>query len=125
MSAVQPCDAASSPVSSYFFGLNQPTTCPPPLVQMVLLASSANIRWCVLKQVSIRVSCPLCGSYMASCRLELSIGYICVEGWSDPARHQSAVSAGRMREVIHTCPRSSNMALCTLFLLVQMISSPQ
>jgi hypothetical protein len=46
--AVQPCDAASSPVSSKRFVFSQPTTSPPPLVHKVSLASSANIRWWVL-----------------------------------------------------------------------------
>jgi hypothetical protein len=48
MSAVQPCDFSSSPVSSNIFVLSQPTTDPPPLVQSVRFASSANIKWCVL-----------------------------------------------------------------------------
>jgi hypothetical protein len=44
MSAVQPCDFSSSCVSSNIFVLSQPTTAPPPLVQSVRFASSANIR---------------------------------------------------------------------------------
>src|SRR5262245_20444136 len=45
ISAVQPCEAASSPVSRYFLVSSQPITSPPPLVQRVFLSSSANIRW--------------------------------------------------------------------------------
>jgi hypothetical protein len=37
--AVHPCDFAASPVSSNIFEFSQPSTCPPPLVQIVLLAS--------------------------------------------------------------------------------------
>src|SRR5690606_31659218 len=51
ISGVQPCEATSSPVSSYFLVSSQPITCPPPLVQRVLFSSSANIRWWVLKAV--------------------------------------------------------------------------
>ena len=62
ISAVQPCDFTSSPVSSNIFVFSQPTTCPPPLVQSVLLASSANIRWCVPKHVLMCVSFFVFGS---------------------------------------------------------------
>src|SRR5690606_19062365 len=44
INGVQPCEAISSPVSAYFLVSNQPTTCPPPLVQSVLFSSSANIK---------------------------------------------------------------------------------
>src|SRR2546427_8918859 len=33
-------------------------------------SSSANIRWCVLKQVPMWVSFPVAGSYIARCRLD-------------------------------------------------------
>jgi hypothetical protein len=59
ISAVQPCDFCSSPVASNILVFNQPTTWPPPLVQSVLLASSANMRWCVLKHVLMCVSFPV------------------------------------------------------------------
>ena len=62
MSAVQPCDFTSSCVSSNIFVFSQPTTWPPPLVQSVLFASSANIRWCVPKQVLMCVICFVFGS---------------------------------------------------------------
>jgi hypothetical protein len=38
---------------------------------------------------------------------------------------KSGFSNGRTAEVIHTRPRSSNIGLWTLFLLVQMTSLPQ
>jgi hypothetical protein len=47
---VQPCEAASSPVSSNFLVSSQPSTPlagPPAESHSVLLASSANTRWCV------------------------------------------------------------------------------
>ena len=47
---VQPCDFASSPVSSNFLVSSQPSAPlpgPPALSQSVLLASSAKTRWCV------------------------------------------------------------------------------
>ena len=43
---------------------------PPPLVHSVLFASSANIRWCVPKQVLMCVSFFVFGSYIASWRPE-------------------------------------------------------
>jgi hypothetical protein len=68
MRAVHPCDFSSSWVSSNIFVFSHPTTGPPPLVQSVLFASSANIRWCVLKQVLICVSSLVFGSYTARWR---------------------------------------------------------
>jgi hypothetical protein len=44
MNAVQPCDAAASPVSSNFLVLTQPTTWPPPLVHSVSFSSKPNCR---------------------------------------------------------------------------------
>src|SRR5262247_2264159 len=70
---VQPWDLASSPVSSNIFRLIQPTTLLPaaPLLNhKVLFASSANTRWCVLKQVLINVNFFELGSYMETCRLD-------------------------------------------------------
>ena len=64
MSAVQPCDFISSPVSSNILVFSQPITWPPPLVHSVLLASSANIRWWVPKQVPMWVSFLVAGSYI-------------------------------------------------------------
>src|SRR5688572_12952897 len=55
INGVHPCEAASSPVASYFLVSNHPITSPPPLVHNVLFSSSANIRWCVLKHVLICV----------------------------------------------------------------------
>src|ERR1700730_16280291 len=83
MSADQPCDFASSPVSSNILRLSQPTTplCgPPALVHSVLLASSANTRWCVGKQVRMSVILPVFGSYIERCRVDCSIGVSLAEG---------------------------------------------
>src|SRR5258707_8540394 len=77
MSADQPCDFASSPVSSNVLRLSQPITplCgPPALVHSVLFASSAKTRWCVGKHVRISVIVPVFGSYTDRCRLGDSIG---------------------------------------------------
>src|SRR5689334_11307097 len=98
ISAVQPCDFSSSPVASNIFVFNQPTTCPPPLVQRVLFASSANIKWCVLKQVLMCVNLPFFGSYIASCRPERSIGVSFADGLSDPALQYAGLSGGRTAE---------------------------
>src|SRR5579864_7267628 len=58
-SAVQPWDFCSSCVWSHILTFSQPTTPPPPplLVQRVSLASFANSKWCVAKQVSISDTC--------------------------------------------------------------------
>src|SRR5262245_24138893 len=124
MSGVQPCDFSSSPVSSNIFVFSQPRTLPPPLVQIVLLASSANIRWCVLKHVLIRVSFLVFGSYIARWREERPTGNTFADGWLEPSRQNAGLSGGRTADVIHTRPLSSNIVLWTLFLLVQIGSSP-
>src|SRR3954470_12723951 len=65
------------------------------------------------------------GSYMARCRLELFNGKSVADGWVDPSRQKAGFSGGRTADVIHTRPFSSNIGLWTLFLLVQIASSPQ
>src|SRR5262245_49603500 len=125
MSGVHPCDRTSSPVSSNILVLSQPTTWPPPLVHSVRLASSANIRWWVEKQVPMWVSFFVAGSYMASWRPDRASGNSFAEGWFDPSLHTSGLSGGRTAEVIHTRPFSSNIGLWTLLRLVQAISSPR
>src|SRR5205814_4243380 len=105
--AVQPCDFSSSPVSSNSFVFSQPTTGPPPDVHSVRFASSANIRWWVLKQVLMCVSFPVFGSYMARCRPARFIGNSCADGWLDPALQKAGLSGGRTVAVSHTRPRSS------------------
>jgi hypothetical protein len=104
---------------------SQPTTCPPPLVQSVLFASSANIRWWVPKHVLMCVSSLVFGSYTWRWRLALLTGNSFADGWLDPSLQKSGLADGRTAEVIQTRPFSSNIGLCTLFLLVQMTSSPQ
>src|SRR5687768_1057253 len=126
ISGVQPCAFSSSAVSSHSFVFNQPITGPPPLVQRVLLASSANIRWCVPKQVEMCFISFVFGSYMAMCRPAALSGNTFADGWLDPALQKAGCAFGaRTLEVIHTRPSSSNIGLCTFALLVQIGSVPQ
>src|SRR5438874_11080070 len=83
ISAVQPCDRTSSPVSSNILRFSQPMTplCgPPALVHSVLLASSAKTRWCVGKHVLISVIFPVFGSFMVRCWLVCASGLRFVVG---------------------------------------------
>src|SRR5262245_28469355 len=128
ISADQPCAFCSSPVSSKTLRLSQPTTplCgPPALVHSVLLASSANTRWCVGKQVRISVILPVFGSYIDRWRLAVSTGVSFAEGCSEPFLHQSGLAGGPTREVNQTWPFSSIIGLCMLAWLSQITSSPQ
>ena len=65
------------------------------------------------------------GSYIARWRPARSIGNSFADGWLEPALQKSGLSGGRTAEVIQTRPCSSNIGLWTLFLLVQIGSSPQ
>src|SRR6266566_5585590 len=65
------------------------------------------------------------GSYIASWRPLLFSGNKAAEGWLDPSLQNAGLSLGRILEVIHTRPFSSNIGLCTLAWLCQMASSPQ
>src|SRR5262245_23094063 len=71
------------------------------------------------------VSLLVFGSYTARCRLARSIGKSRAEGFVDPALQKAGFSGGRTVEVIQTRPLPSNIGLWTLFLLVQIASSPQ
>src|SRR5260370_2926567 len=126
MRAVQPCDFCSSCVSSNFFVSSQPNTSPPPplLVHRVWFASSANWRWWVLKQVSIRVNFFDFGSYIASWRPLRVTGKSFAEGCDEPSLQNDGLSGGRMTEVNQTRPLPSNMGLCMLAWLSQMASLP-
>src|SRR5580700_8479634 len=127
-SAVQPCDEAASPVARNFLVFSQPTTgfCgPPALVQRVLSPSGANCRWWVEKQVSIRVNFWVFGSYIANWRVDFSTGNALAEGWSEPFLQKAGLSSPRIRAVNHTRPSLSNIGLCTLAWLSQILSSPQ
>src|SRR5688500_4770717 len=125
INGVHPCAFSSSPVSSQSFVFNHPITCPPPLVQSVRFASSANIRWCVPKQVETCFISFVAGSYAATWRFELLSGKRRADGWFDPALQNAGLSGGRTRDVIQTRPVSSNIGLCTLARLVQIGSVPQ
>src|SRR5687767_1806539 len=125
ISAVHPCALSSSPVSSHSLVSNHPTTGPPPLVQRVLLASSANIRWCVPKQVATCFISFVLGSYTARWRPEALSGKRRAEGWLDPSLQKAGLSGGRTLEVIQTRPFSSSIGLCTFARLVQIASVPQ
>src|ERR1700756_6061527 len=125
MSPAHPCDFPSSPVSSNTLRLSQPTTpdCgPPALVHNVLLASSANTRWWVGKQVRISVILPLLGSYMERWRVDCSIGVSFAEGWSEPLRQKSGWANWPTREVNQTRPGSSLIGLCIVAWLSQITS---
>ena len=91
----------------------------------MLLASSANTKWWVEKQVPIKVILPVWGSYMDRWRLDDSRGVSFADGCSEPFLHASGFSGGRTREVNHTRPFSSNIGLCMLVWLSQMGSGPQ
>ena len=125
---VQPCEAASSPVSSNFFVSSQPITPdpgPPALVHSVLLASSANIRWCVGKQVRMSVILPVFGSSIERWRVELASGNTLADGCAEPCLQKSGLGGGPTREVHHTRPLSSYIGLCVVVWPCQIGSSPQ
>src|SRR5687767_11717882 len=125
ISAVHPCARSSSPVWSQSFVFNHPITGPPPLVHSVRLASSANIRWCVPKQVEMCFISFVFGSYTATWRPEVLSGNRRADGWLDPALQKSGFAGPRTLEVIQTRPVSSNIGLCTFALLVQIGSVSQ
>jgi hypothetical protein len=128
MNGVQPCDLASSPVSSSILRFSQPATPAPPTpleVHSVPPASSARIRWCVGKQVEISVHLPEAGSYIDRCRDELASGNTRAEGWLEPFLQKSGLLGWRTRAVAHTRPLSSIIWLCVLVWLSQIGSGPQ
>src|SRR5215203_843892 len=71
------------------------------------------------------VSFFVCGSYICRWRVELFSGNAFAEGWVDPALQTSGFSNGATADVSHKRLFSSSIGLWTLFLLVQMTSSPQ
>src|SRR4030088_1427503 len=107
MKADQPCDFGGAPVSRHILVLSQPTTgerAPPAENHSVLLASSANAMWWVVKHRSIWVILSLLGSYSAAWRAAVSIGNSFAEGRSEPLRQNSGVAGLRMRAVSQTRP---------------------
>src|SRR5580700_9063547 len=126
MSAVQPCDFASSWVSSNIFVFSQPVTSPPGLLNHnVLLASSVNIKCCVLKHKSIAVNFRVSGSYTEACLELLSSGKTSADGSVDPCRQNAGSDSARTVDAVQTRPFESIIKLCTLALLLQMGSFPQ
>src|SRR5712664_255446 len=71
------------------------------------------------------VTCVVFGSYIASCRPLVLSGNKTADGWLEPSLQNAGLSLGRILEVIHTRPFSSNIGLCTLAWLCQIASSPQ
>src|SRR5207302_7330630 len=71
------------------------------------------------------VTCLVFGSYTASCRPLVFSGNKTADGWLEPSLQNTGFSLGRILEVIHTRPFSSNIGLCTLAWLCQMTSCPQ
>src|ERR1700722_3830403 len=104
INGAQCCDAAASPVASNFFVSSQPTTSPPPLVQSVWLSSLANCRWCVPKQVSMKVYLPVLGSYTANWRSDRSVGNSLAEARLEPFLQKAGLFGARMRAVYQTRP---------------------
>src|SRR5215213_2703605 len=104
MKAVQPCDFAASPVSSNILLLTQPSTCPPPLNQIVLLASKPNCGWCVPKQVSTKLYFLVFGSKTAASRALRSSGKSFADGCVDPALQKAGFSGPRTAAASHTRP---------------------
>src|ERR1017187_6564177 len=102
-SAVQPCDFCPSWVSSNIFVFSQPRTSPPgPLNHKVLLASSANIKCCVLKHKLTSVHCLVFGSYTLACLELLASGKAVAEGL--PCLQKSGLSRGRVAAAVQTRP---------------------
>src|SRR5581483_11773345 len=105
-------------VSSHILVFSQPTTSRPPANHSVLLASSANIRCSVPKQVSMNSHFPVLGSYTLACRGLLSRGNILAEGLSPPFLQKAGSFSGARTEAAdHTRPFVSIIKLCTLPLL--------
>src|SRR3990170_6764390 len=71
------------------------------------------------------VSFLVAGSYTCRCRVARGSGNSFADGCVDPSLQNAGFSAGRTAEVSHRRPFSSSMGLCTLFLLVQIASSPK
>src|SRR5262249_43513057 len=119
MSAVQPCDLAASPVSSNSLLLTQPTTPPPPPLEVhsVSLASEANCRGGVGKEVSTKVYFKVLGSSIASARCVCSSGKSLAEGWSEPFWQNAGFLGPRTAAASQIRPFLSNMALWLLTLV--------
>src|SRR5688572_2954181 len=71
------------------------------------------------------VSCFVAGSYICRCRPLRWIGNSFADGCDEPSLQNAGFSGERTAEVSQRRPFSSSIGLWTLFLLVQMTSSPQ
>ena len=71
------------------------------------------------------VTCLVFGSYTASCRPLVFSGNKTADGWLEPSLQNTGLSLGRILEVIHTRPFSSNIGLWTLAWLCQIASCSQ
>src|SRR3984885_80723 len=127
MSAVQPCETLASPVSANFLVLSQPTTPPPPPleVQSVLFLSKPNCRWWVVKQVSTKVYFIVFGSSMAIWRWLCSSGNSFADVRSDPLPQKSGSLTPRTAAASHTRPFPSIIELWLLMWVSQICSLPQ
>src|SRR5829696_7721286 len=65
------------------------------------------------------------GSYIASWRPLRCSGKALADGCVEPSLHHAGFSGPRTADVSHRRPLSSSIGLWTLFLLVQITSSPQ
>src|SRR5438445_72654 len=72
---------------------------------------SAPARWCVGKQVSIKVNFLAFGSYMGSWRVARWSGNTLADGWVDPFLQKSWFSGGRILAVTQTRAFSSSIGL--------------
>src|SRR6202030_2203517 len=127
MSVVQPCDFAASPVSRNFLVLSQPTTPPPPPLEVhsVSSLSKPNCRWCVVKQVSTKVYFIVFGSSIANCRWLASSGNSFADGRSDPLPQKSGSLTPRTAAASHSRPLPSIIELWLLMWVSQICSLPQ
>src|SRR6187549_843581 len=65
------------------------------------------------------------GSYISNCRPLRCSGNAFADGCVEPSLQNAGLSGARTADVSHSRPFSSSIGLCTLFLLVQIASSPQ
>src|ERR1700730_7429453 len=115
MNGVQPCDFSASWVSSYIFVFSQPTLSPPGLLnQTVLLASSANIRCCVLVHRSTSVHWPVLGSSKFVCRELFASGSTIADSSLEAFLQESGFPRSRVAAAVQIRPLESIIKLCAV-----------